>query len=91
MKHQPVEKSCCSKSAAKSNIVSRNCNCFHADKHSDDYIIEGRYKVVLPVFENCDFTSFTYTNPFTIDINKQQKEIKTNSPPIYITNSTFII
>lgn len=71
--------------------LHRQCNCYHAEKHKENYILTGQYKVFLPDF---DFTSPADQKDillFSIVLNNLNSESKTNSPPIYITNSVFII
>lgn len=103
MQKQEEAKSCCSalNEKSESNTCSKNqtgtkkihkqCNCFHSAGSTDNYVVEGQYKIVFPLFGTLEYPSSSdicYSSSF---FSKQQNTIQTNSPPFYISTSQLII
>lgn len=92
MKHEAKPKqSCCMNTKGSSNSINRYCNCFHASKPYENYLVEVQYKITSPTIDLCNFIPPVSPGQFVSDITRIHQEIKTNSPPIYITTSTLII
>jgi hypothetical protein len=82
---------CCKTIGSRSISFSKCCTCFHAEKSSENYIIEGQYKIAPPAIDICRLTSSESPERYMTYNARLQQEIKTNSPPVYISASSLII
>jgi len=98
---KPVVHSCCShkpEPAVKHcfNINTRetfekSCNCYHAAENSGNYLVEKQYSNPAPIIDLFLNNYSVAVNHYPTECGWQISEVKTNSPPLYISNSVLII
>jgi hypothetical protein len=71
--------------------VANRCHCFHAEKTEENYVIEQKFSNTFPSADFFTLPSSNTLKSFSGIFEKQYKEVKLNSPPIYISNSSLII
>lgn len=78
-------------SAAASGIEG-NCHCFHAENNSDNYMAESQFKIVVHANE-FEAVSDSKKSPYWDRHFPKENDLKfhDNSPPIYLSNSVFLI
>lgn len=79
------------KAPAGSPILQGHCKCFHPDKITESYLIECKYKDLTSSIDLYTLSASPIIKGFTGKFEKQHQEIKSNSPPIYLSNSSLII
>lgn len=78
-------------SGATSGIES-NCLCFHAENSSDNYLAESQFKIVIHPNEFEAISDFK-KSPYLDRQLPEESDSKfhAHSPPIYLSNSVFLI
>lgn len=71
--------------------INRSCNCFHAVNNTDNFIVETQYSQISPAADFLISFGPGYIDRYPVIFDKQTNEIKAKSPPLYLSNSTFII
>ena len=73
------------------NLIKNQCNCFHPEKTTETYIVECKFKSNASLIDLFTQSPAISKKRYSVTFEKQNNLIKSNSPPIYISNSSLTI